>query len=191
MISLTWSFTIVMLRFWLVLEVFERPGPLPLFFAVSESISLMTTVYALYRGKADVSFVGMLTPALYLTPLLFDLSAPTGPEWAAGFYIFLAPFQWFLRLRLGVRCTVSAPVFLSIVDRWPYSVIRHPMGCTEVLLCLCVALRFPCQWNSVVFALVAISAAACVLIEERFLCHELMYREYCTRVRWRLLPGVW
>ncbi len=190
-IALTWALVVVVLRLALVVNVLLRPGWLPIFFGTSEFLALCTTVYALSFGIVDLSLAGMVVPFLYATPLLFDVSSPNGPEWAAGIYLLLAPIQWVLRLRLGVRCTVSAPVLISIVDRFPYSFIRHPLGGLEIVLCSFIALWGWSPYNAFVWMAVVGSAVGCMLLEEKFLINEPSYREYCTRVRWRLIPGAW
>jgi protein-S-isoprenylcysteine O-methyltransferase Ste14 len=46
-------------------------------------------------------------------------------------------------------------------------------------------------WGFLAFALVLPALVWRILDEERFLAHNLQgYSEYCAKVRWRLIPGV-
>ena len=79
-----------------------------------------------------------------------------------------------------------------VVDQGPYGMVRHPgyAGAIATHLALPVAL------GSLRGLLTAV--AGCLLLalravrEERVLARELGgYREYMSRVRYRLVPGVW
>jgi protein-S-isoprenylcysteine O-methyltransferase Ste14 len=190
-LALAWAMSVVFIRLGLVVNAFMRPGWLPIVFGASEFLALCTTIYAIGFGRVDFSVAGMLIPFLYAAPLLFDLSNPSGPGWAAGFYLLLAPIQWAVRLRLGLRCTVAAPVLISVVDGFPYCFIRHPLGALEMLMCTFIAAWVWSPYNAAVWIVVMVSSIVCMLIEEQFLSSESSYLQYTARVRWRCIPGVW
>ena len=78
------------------------------------------------------------------------------------------------------------------VDTGPYAVVRHPLYATAFFLCAGIPLALGSY-----FALVpaAISVAVIVVrtaLEDRMLQNELAgYAEYASRVRYRLVPGIW
>ncbi len=79
-----------------------------------------------------------------------------------------------------------------VVDRGPYAVVRHPMYAGIALVVLGMPLWLA-STAGVLVALVPIAILAVRIgIEEAFLRRELAgYAAYATRVRARLIPGVW
>jgi protein-S-isoprenylcysteine O-methyltransferase Ste14 len=80
----------------------------------------------------------------------------------------------------------------AVVDTGPYNVVRHPMyaGNPAVLVGLGLWLG---SYTAALFACLPLALLMMrIALEERFLRRELPgYPEYATRVRYRLLPGVW
>ncbi len=80
----------------------------------------------------------------------------------------------------------------AVVDTGMYSRVRHPMYAGIILF-----LIGTCLWlgSYAAVAFVTVPAGFLILriyIEERFLRRKLPgYDEYCQRVRYRLIPGVW
>ena len=72
-----------------------------------------------------------------------------------------------------------------------YSIVRHPIYASYFFLQVGYVLQ-SLSWNN---ALVVVFICSCnvgrALVEERLLASSTRYDEYRTRVRWRLLPGVW
>jgi protein-S-isoprenylcysteine O-methyltransferase Ste14 len=79
----------------------------------------------------------------------------------------------------------------TVVSTGPYAIVRHPMYAGGLLLVVGMPLALGSYWG-----LLPIGAMMPVLLwrlfdEERFLARKLPgYTEYCARVRWRLIPGV-
>ena len=73
-----------------------------------------------------------------------------------------------------------------------YGVVRHPMYAGALLMMLGTPLALDSYWGLVILAPSLAVLAARILDEEALLTEELGgYREYLTRVRYRLVPGVW
>jgi protein-S-isoprenylcysteine O-methyltransferase Ste14 len=79
-----------------------------------------------------------------------------------------------------------------VISTGPYALVRHPMYAGAALLLLSMALLLG-SWAGVAGALVITAAIAFrAVAEERLLMRNLEgYAEYASRVRWRLIPGVW
>ena len=80
----------------------------------------------------------------------------------------------------------------AVCSAGPYRFVRHPFYAADPLIFLGLSLWL----ESYLAALCAVVPLALIVVrlqlEERFLQHRLPgYSEYSTRVRYRLLPGVW
>ena len=87
-----------------------------------------------------------------------------------------------------------------MVDRWPYSAIRHPAYlCKNLFWCVGAVPAFIAVWGRPFeMGCVVLSSAAWfgvytlrALTEERHLMRDPAYQEYCKRVKYRYIPGVW
>jgi protein-S-isoprenylcysteine O-methyltransferase Ste14 len=72
----------------------------------------------------------------------------------------------------------------------PYRFVRHPMYAGYTLTHIGFLLGFPSLRNSLLFFTVFLIAVARLMREEVILNKDSLYREYATRVGYRLLPGV-
>jgi protein-S-isoprenylcysteine O-methyltransferase Ste14 len=79
----------------------------------------------------------------------------------------------------------------GLKQRGPYAVVRHPIYASYVLLLLGYVLQSFSLRNVVVMMFVCSCDVGRAFAEERFLTASARYAEYRSRVRWRLLPGVW
>ncbi len=80
----------------------------------------------------------------------------------------------------------------TLVSTGLYGVVRHPMYTGNVLLMVGVPLALGSYWGLVFVVPGLIVLVVRIFDEEQLLTHELRgYREYTTRVRYRLLPYVW
>lgn len=78
------------------------------------------------------------------------------------------------------------------VDRGPYSVVRHPMYSSIVLYSVGLPLLLGSLWCYIPAAVVAAGYAFRTAREDRMLCAGLTgYKDYASRVRYRLIPFVW
>lgn len=80
----------------------------------------------------------------------------------------------------------------SVVSNGPYAVVRHPMYAVQIVYFVAGALLLGSWWALVVAALLTVVLAARVPLEENELRKNLVgYGDYMTRVRYRLIPGLW
>ncbi len=80
----------------------------------------------------------------------------------------------------------------KVVDTGPYAIVRHPLYAVSIFLVAGMALALGSYW-----ALIPVGVGTMVIIvrtvlEDRTLQRELEgYKDYASRVRYRLMPGVW
>jgi protein-S-isoprenylcysteine O-methyltransferase Ste14 len=72
----------------------------------------------------------------------------------------------------------------------PYRLVRHPMYAGYTLTHIGFLLGFPSLQNFLLYLTVFFIEVARLLREELILNNDPLYREYATRVRYRLLPGI-
>jgi protein-S-isoprenylcysteine O-methyltransferase Ste14 len=79
----------------------------------------------------------------------------------------------------------------GLVQRGPYAVVRHPIYASYLLL----QFGYVLQSISLRNVLVMVFASGCnigrAVVEDRLLATNFEYRAYRSRVRWRLIPGIW
>jgi protein-S-isoprenylcysteine O-methyltransferase Ste14 len=90
------------------------------------------------------------------------------------------------------RRTVSVQEDQKVIDTGVYGVVRHPMYTAALLVYGSMPLIIG-SWIALIPALLGpVTFIFRLLKEEELLCEELSgYREYMTRVCYRLIPFVW
>lgn len=80
----------------------------------------------------------------------------------------------------------------TVIDAGPYAVVRHPMYSWAVGFFLVTPPALASVWGFVPALLLCVVIVIRLLREERYLRSTLPgYREYCAKVRYRLIPSVW
>jgi protein-S-isoprenylcysteine O-methyltransferase Ste14 len=79
-----------------------------------------------------------------------------------------------------------------VVSTGPYAYIRHPMYAGALLFFIGTPLLLGSWWGLLAAPVIAAMLAVRAVLEERTLADGLPgYRDYISRVRYRLIPGVW
>ena len=71
-----------------------------------------------------------------------------------------------------------------------YKLVRHPMYVSDLLWRVAYVLKNFCGRNLFLFIISSLGYIYRAILEESFLCESPGYREYCHRVRYRFIPGV-
>lgn len=80
----------------------------------------------------------------------------------------------------------------QVITNGPYGYVRHPMYAMLVPFMLGIALVLGSWWALVPGGLIGVLYVIRTALEDRMLQEELPgYREYATKVRYRLFPGIW
>ena len=87
--------------------------------------------------------------------------------------------------------TVEIAEDQRVISSGPYAYVRHPMYAGALPLCFAMPLALGSYWGLLGFLVMLPTLILRLLHEEKFLAVNLPgYINYCTSVRWRLLPGI-
>jgi len=97
-----------------------------------------------------------------------------------------------LRSNAFALLVVRAQEQQVVVTGGPYKYVRHPMYLGVIAVALGTALWLQSYLAALCVALPATLLAGRIVLEERFIVrHTAGYREYASRVPYRLLPFIW
>ena len=121
----------------------------------------------------------------------------TVPVWLAlladaGIVASFAVFFVVMKQNSYAATTVRVEAGQPLVSNGLYGVVRHPMYSGALLLMICIPPALGSTWSLLLLILVLPVLAWRLIDEERVLRRDLPgYADYCRRVRYRLIPGVW
>ncbi len=79
----------------------------------------------------------------------------------------------------------------KVISTGPYAQVRHPMYAGALLLAIGTPLALGSYWGFLASAMLLSAGAWRMFDEEAFLTNNLPgYTDYCAKVRWRLIPGM-
>lgn len=93
------------------------------------------------------------------------------------------------KLSLG-RSFGLTPANRGVVCSGLYRIVRHPIYLGYLITHVGFVMSSPGDWNLVVLALADVALLLRAIREERTLALDEAYRAYLTRVRWRIVPGI-
>ena len=97
-----------------------------------------------------------------------------------------------MRENIWLSRTIEVAENQKVIDTGLYAIVRHPMYLFTLLLFLSMPLVLGSMWALIPFAINIPVIVVRTLDEERLLKAELEgYTDYCSRVKWRILPFVW
>ena len=106
---------------------------------------------------------------------------------ALGFYIVFLAYKE----NTFASATIEVARDQKVISTGPYAIVRHPMYSGGSLYLLGMPLALGSYWGLLVLAAMIPILMWRLFDEERFLFKNLPgYAEYCAKVRWRLIPGV-
>jgi protein-S-isoprenylcysteine O-methyltransferase Ste14 len=87
--------------------------------------------------------------------------------------------------------TVEITQDQKVIPTGPYAIVRNPMYSSAALYFIGMSLALGSYWGLIPAALVILGLVWRLFDEEKFLAQNLPgYRDYCTKVRWHLIPGI-
>ncbi|MCU1383282.1 MAG: isoprenylcysteine carboxyl methyltransferase [Acidobacteria bacterium] len=93
------------------------------------------------------------------------------------------------KIALG-RSFGLVPANRGVVVRGPYTMVRHPIYTGYLITHIAFLMAQPTPWNAGVFLLADTALVLRALMEERILSADVDYQQYCRKVGWHLVPGV-
>jgi len=173
---------------------FMRTGRITgLLFLISEALVVVLTVIRRRARLVDRSaLVVVWTTMSLMGPLLLRPGelpslapdAITAVISAIGITIVIIG-----KVTLG-RSFGIAPANRGVVVRGPYTVVRHPIYAGYLLTHAAIMVAYPSIANAVIIAVGDTALVLRALAEERVLSEDVEYQQYCRRVGWHLVPGV-
>ena len=177
-----------------LLQEFLRTGHLTgLLLLVSEALVVVLTVMRRRAKAVDRSVAAAIVTIISVAgPSLVRASAagPLLPDVAtavlsfAGLCLVIAG-----KVVLG-RSFGLVPANRGVVASGPYLLVRHPIYSGYLITHIGFLLAHPSVWNIVLLGVADTALIVRALYEERILARDERYREYCGRVGWHLVPGV-
>lgn len=106
---------------------------------------------------------------------------------ALGFYITFLVYKE----NTFTSATIEIAEGQKVISTGPYAYVRHPMYAGGALLFIGTPLALGSDWGLLAFIVTLPALIWRLLDEEKLLAKNLPgYTEYCAKVRWRLIPGV-
>ncbi len=87
--------------------------------------------------------------------------------------------------------TVEIGMDQKVISTGPYAIIRNPMYLSAAVYFIGMSLALGSYWGLIASVLTVLGLVWRLFDEEKFLAQNLPgYTEYCARVRWHLIPGI-
>jgi protein-S-isoprenylcysteine O-methyltransferase Ste14 len=87
--------------------------------------------------------------------------------------------------------TVDVAKNQTVVDTGPYAIVRNPMYSSAAVYFIGTSLALGSYWGLIPAALTILALVWRLFDEEKLLTRDLPgYTEYCAKVRWHLIPGI-
>jgi protein-S-isoprenylcysteine O-methyltransferase Ste14 len=177
-----------------VLNGFMQTGHVTgLLLLASEALVVVFTVIRRRATVVDRSVLAAVSTTVSLSgPFLVRVTGAgglvrdelTAAVSAIGLVIVIAG-----KLILGRRFGL-VPANRGIVVRGPYTVVRHPIYTGYLITHLAFLVANPSAWNVAVIVVSDTALVIRALREEKVLKADAAYQQYCQRVAWHLVPGV-
>ncbi|MGE3512847.1 MAG: isoprenylcysteine carboxylmethyltransferase family protein [Vicinamibacterales bacterium] len=160
---------------------------------VSEGLVVVLTVFRRRAQVVDRTIAAAVITAVSLVgpPLLRVTTAePWLPDlMTAALSLFGLCVVIAGKLVLG-RSFGLIPANRGVVAQGPYGLIRHPIYAGYLVGHVGFVAAHPTAWNIGVILVADAALVIRALMEERVLSQDEVYRAYCARVNWHLVPGV-
>ena len=148
--------------------------------------------------KSVVALSGiMFVAAFVVAGLDFRYSWTVMPYWVVGVavVVFLLAYIMYaevLRENEYLSRTIEVQEGQKVIDTGLYGIVRHPMYSATVLMFLSIPVILGSLQSFVIMLAYIPIIIKRINNEEKLLMNELVgYKEYCNKVRYRLLPFVW
>jgi len=109
--------------------------------------------------------------------------------------LFILAGMWMVSRVFNANPFGSATVEIAkdqkVISTGPYAIVRNPMYASGAVYLVGVSLALGSYWGLIAAILTILGLVWRLFDEEKFLVQNLTgYTEYCAKVRWHLIPGV-
>lgn len=158
------------------------------------TLETVSVIFILIRRRARSVSEKPLDWALAVAGTMAPLLIRPGGEhlggWAAGALIIVGTAVSFgAKASLNRRFSM-APANRGVQAGFVYSIVRHPMYLGYIIAQAGYLMHNPTVWNACVYAAAWSLQFARIGREEAHLLQDPDYRAYASRVRFRLVPGL-
>jgi protein-S-isoprenylcysteine O-methyltransferase Ste14 len=184
-------FSLMAVRF--ATDFFETGRITGLFLLFSESIVVALTLVRRSARMLDRSFKARILTvvSVFGPPLLAPAAvAALAPEFVTVLLSCVGlAFVIAGKITLG-RSFALLPANRGIVSTGLYRFVRHPIYMGYLVTHVAFLIASPSLWNITALVIADAALLARAVCEEQTLAKDPAYRDYQSRVRWRVLPGV-
>ena len=187
--------SILLLWVLLVRRVIASSNPLAPLILVAETAVVIfvlvrrpTEAISLRPGDWLLAITATFAPLLIQptdTPAALHALIPLGVGLAVLGNLVQLAAKMFLRRSFGI-----APANRGIKTDGMYKLVRHPMYAGYLLVHIGILLLMPTVFNFIIYAIGWWAQILRLLAEERLLSEDPVYRAFCAKTRWRLIPGL-
>lgn len=125
----------------------------------------------------------------------FGWSSVPSPIVATASVLFLAAYALYaevMRENAWLSRTIEVQQGQKLIDSGLYGIVRHPMYMATLLLFLSIPVLLGSWYSLIIFLHYPVVIAVRIINEEKLLESGLPgYKEYKSRVKYRLIPFVW
>lgn len=147
--------------------------------------------------KIIVLCAGLPWIAAYIVPGLDRRFGWSGvPSWLSivGNFLIIVSL-WMVYLVFKENSFASSTVEIAkdqkVISTGPYAIVRNPMYASAAVYFIGMSLALGSYWGLIASVLTILGLVWRLFDEEKFLVKNLPgYTEYCAKVRWHLIPGV-
>ncbi len=164
-----------------------------IFFSIHLLVALLFLIRhrQLKRSSYFLGYAVAIASTFYVYLFEFDSSASQGLVFAGEFVgIVGSVFALASILSLG-KCFGVLPNLRGVQTKYLYSIIRHPIYSSYILMDIGIVLSFPSFFNLAILVLAIILYVVRIYYEELLLCMHQAYSEYTSRVRFKLFPHLY
>lgn len=147
--------------------------------------------------KIIVLCAGLPWIAAYIVPGLDRRFGWSGvPSWLSivgNFLIIMSLWMVYLVFKENsfASSTVEIAKDQKVISTGPYAIVRNPMYASAAVYFIGMSLALGSYWGLIPSVLTILGLVWRLFDEEKFLVKNLPgYTEYCAKVRWHLIPGV-
>jgi protein-S-isoprenylcysteine O-methyltransferase Ste14 len=143
--------------------------------------SSMITVYTLAANAGMLALPGLMRPEFQSTGLL----AIGGIALELSGVLLTQVARLYMGRSFGVL-----PANRGIVSKGPFAIVRHPIYIGWLILAIGYSMSYPSARNIILIIVTVPFMIWRIVQEESHLSADPAYRNYCSQVKFRLVPGV-